>query len=147
MEQIKSSSEIREKIIAHAREARKSPSYPAELNSENIFSNYGDLRRLSGLDNILSHAHGVGVTTEKQMIDEEKHLWIDTQSHTSSASSDSHDSDCGLGYPTGFYTQFKVGICVQCYICSTVHCRMYNLSCRFYHKEISKKHDRECWVH
>lgn len=110
VEQIKSSSEIREKIIAHAREARKSPSYPAELNSENIFSNYGDLRRLSGLDNILSHAHGVGVgvTTEKQMIDEEKHLWIDTQSHTSSASSDSHDSDCGLGYPTGFYTQFKV---------------------------------------
>lgn len=108
VEQVKSSSEIREKIIAHAREARKSPSYPAELNSENIFSNYGDLRRLSGLDNILSHAHGVGVTTEKQMIDEEKHLWIDTQSHTSSASSDSHDSDCGLGYPTGFYTQFKV---------------------------------------
>ncbi|KAJ6649433.1 ABC transporter G family member 14 [Pseudolycoriella hygida] len=108
LEQIKSSSEVREKIIAHAREARKSPSYPAELNSENIFSNYGDLRRLSGLDNILSHAHAVGVTTEKQMIDEEKHLWIDTQSHTSSASSDSHDSDCGLGYPTGFYTQFKV---------------------------------------
>lgn len=108
VEQIKSSSEIREKIIAHAREARKSPSYPAELNSENIFSNYGDLRRLSGLDNILSHAHVVGVTTEKQMIDEEKHLWIDTQSHTSSASSDSHESDCGLGYPTGFYTQFKV---------------------------------------
>lgn len=145
MEQIKSSSEIREKIIAHAREARKSPSYPAELNSENIFSNYGDLRRLSGLDNILSHAHGVGVTTEKQMIDEEKHLWIDTQSHTSSASSDSHDSDCGLGYPTGFYTQFKVRVEVlkakKQFTSNALH------PFRFYHKEISKKHDPECCHH
>lgn len=143
MEQIKSSSEIREKIIAHAREARKSPSYPAELNSENIFSNYGDLRRLSGLDNILSHAHGVGVTTEKQMIDEEKHLWIDTQSHTSSASSDSHESDCGLGYPTGFYTQFKVRRECNLFKAIQFQCFLH----RFYHKEISKKHGPVCCRH
>lgn len=44
--------------------------------------------------------------------DEEKSLWMDSQSHSSTASSsaDSHAdaADCGLGYPTGFVTQFKV---------------------------------------
>lgn len=39
---------------------------------------------------------------------EAKHLWMDTQSHSSSASTDSQESDFWLGYPTSFYTQFKV---------------------------------------
>lgn len=115
MEQIKSTPEIREKIIAAARCARKSPSYPAELNTDAVYSKdqglmMEDFRHLSGLikhDNILTHAHGV--TVEKTTVsDEEKHLWMDTQSHSSSASSDSHEGDCGLGYPTSFITQFKV---------------------------------------
>ena len=116
MEQIKSSPEVREKIIAAAKCARKSPSYPAELNSDVVYSKdqglmMEDFRHLSGLikhDNILTHAHGV--TVEKAVSDEEKHLWMDTQSHSSSASSDSHEVDCGFGYPTGFITQFKVRV-------------------------------------
>lgn len=45
---------------------------------------------------------------EETQSEEGKQLWMETQSHSSSASSDSQDGDFWLGYPTGFYTQFKV---------------------------------------
>lgn len=53
MEQIKLSPEIREKIIAAARNARKSPSYPSELNQDIYSKEQGlvidDYRHLHGL--------------------------------------------------------------------------------------------------
>lgn len=112
MEQIKSSPETRERIIAAARAARKSPSYPAELNTDVVYKDpaimMDELRRLqlTGAkdDRILAN----GVMADETHSEEGKHLWGDTQSHSSSASSDSHDIDCWFGYPTGFYTQFKV---------------------------------------
>lgn len=114
VEQVKSSSEIRDKIVAAAREARKLPSYPAELISDLAYPKdqgliMEDFRHLTSLvkpEQLL--AHGVSVTVEKIKSDEEKHLWMDTQSHSSSASSDSQEIECCLGYPTSFYTQFKV---------------------------------------
>lgn len=114
MEQVKSSSETREKIVAAAREARKLPSYPAELISDPAYPKeqgliLEDFRHLSNLvkpEQLL--AHGVSVTVDKIKSDEEKHLWMDTQSHSSSASSDSQEIEFCLGYPTSFYTQFKV---------------------------------------
>lgn len=118
MEQIKSTPEIREKIIAAARTARKSASYPAELNNDIVYSKdqglmLEDYRLLSGLvkhDSCLQHSAGQVVVAERTLItDEDKHLWMDSQSHSSSASSsDSQEADCGLGYPTSFITQFKV---------------------------------------
>lgn len=114
VEQIKSTTEIREKIISAARAARKSASYPAELNNDIVYSKdqglmMEDYRLLSGLVKHNSLAHVVASETAA-IGDEEKHLWMDSQSHSSSASSDSHETDCGLGYPTGFITQFKVSI-------------------------------------
>lgn len=51
----------------------------------------------------------VSVTEEIQS-EEGKQLWMETQSHSSSASSDctQESEDYWLGYPTNFYTQFKV---------------------------------------
>lgn len=121
MEQIKSTPEIREKIIAAARAARKSASYPAELNSEIAYSKdqgliMEDYRLLSGLakhESCLQQDATAHVSAAERTIlsDEEKHLWMDSQSHSSSASSsDSADTDFGLGYPTSFITQFKVSM-------------------------------------
>lgn len=121
VEQIKSTPEIREKIIAAARAARKSASYPAELNSEIAYSKdqgliMEDYRLLSGLakhESCLQQDATAHVSAAERTIlsDEEKHLWMDSQSHSSSASSsDSADTDFGLGYPTSFITQFKVSI-------------------------------------
>lgn len=46
---------------------------------------------------------------DENQSEEGKQLWMETQSHSSSASSDSHqDGDFWLGYPTSFWTQFKV---------------------------------------
>lgn len=91
-------------------------------------------------------AHGVSVTVDKIKSDEEKHLWMDTQSHSSSASSDSQEIEFSLGYPTSFYTQFKVRHthifqfwyfgCKRDFLC---------FENRFYHKEISKKLDQGCY--
>lgn len=115
MEQIKSSSETREKIISAARAARKLSTYPAELLNDTGYPKeqgliMEDYRHCSLVksDNLL--AHGVSVTVEKIKSEEEKHLWMDTQSHSSSASSDSQDLEFCLGYPTSFYTQFKVSL-------------------------------------
>lgn len=112
MEQIKSSPETRERIIAAARAARKSPSYPTELSTDVVYKDpaimMDEIRRfqLTGTkdDRIVAN----GVTVDETHSEEGKHLWVDTQSHSSSASSDSQDSDFWFGYPTGFYTQFKV---------------------------------------
>lgn len=114
MEQIKSSPETRERIIAAARAARKSPSYPAELNTDVVYKDpaimMDEYRHFhSGLtatkdDRIVAN----GVTVDESHGEEGKHLWMDTQSHSSSASTDSQDCDFWLGYPTSFYTQFKV---------------------------------------
>lgn len=70
-----------------------------------------DYRLLSGLvKHDLQHSAGQVVVTERTLItDDDKNLWMDSQSHSSSASSsDSQEADCGLGYPTSFITQFKV---------------------------------------
>lgn len=116
MEQIKSSPETRERIIAAARAARKSPSYPAELNADVVYKDptimMDEYRHFhSGLtatkdDRIVAN----GVTVDESHSEEGKHLWMDTQSHSSSASTDSQDSDFWLGYPTSFCTQFKVNV-------------------------------------
>lgn len=111
VEQVKSSPEIREKILAAARADRKSSMYPAELNQDIYIKEQGllveDFRQLHGLikdDRIVAN----GVTMCETNVEESKQLWMDTQSHSSSASSDSHENDYWLGYPTSFYTQFKV---------------------------------------
>lgn len=57
---------------------------------------------------LFSYHSTVTVGDETQSEVEGKHLWMDTQSHSSSGSSDNQDSDFWLGYPTNFYTQFKV---------------------------------------
>lgn len=37
-----------------------------------------------------------------------KQIWIETQSHSSSASTDSQDHEFPCGYPTGFWMQFQI---------------------------------------
>jgi ABC-type multidrug transport system ATPase subunit len=114
LEQIKSSTEIRERIIGEAKAARKTSSYPSELNSNDVFTKeqnnlvIDDFRHYHGL---IKHqdSHVLANGDETQSETEGKHLWMDTQSHSSSASSDSsHEHDFSLGYPTSFLTQFKV---------------------------------------
>lgn len=143
VEQIKSTPEIREKIIAAARSARKSASYPAELNNDIVYSKdqglmLEDYRLLSGLvkhDNCLQLSAGQVVVAERTLItDEEKHLWMDSQSHSSSASSsDSQEADCGLGYPTSFITQFKVW---ALFLSSGVMCSKNSQNIGFITKEL-----------
>lgn len=111
MEQIKSTPEIREKIIAAARCARKSPSYPAELNSDIVYSKYQGLEDYRLITGLIKDNNSLGNVVDRttSITDEEKHVWMDSQSHSSSASSDSRETDSsGLGYPTSFITQFKV---------------------------------------
>lgn len=114
VEQIKSTPEIREKIIAAARCARKSPSYPAELNAGLSKEQGQILDEYRILSDYIKHDDSnncvINIDRTTVVADEEKSLWMDSQSHSSSASSDSQDGDCGLGYPTGFVTQFKVGV-------------------------------------
>lgn len=151
MEQIKLSPETRERILAAARAARKSPSYPAELNTDVVYKDpalmMDEYRHFHGLtatkdDRILAN----GVTVDESHGEEGKHLWMDTQSHSSSASTDSQDSDFWLGYPTSFYTQFKVcSSCTQFALKSLHHIFNFALFNRFYHSEISKKHVRVCY--
>ncbi|XP_055691964.1 uncharacterized protein LOC129794996 [Lutzomyia longipalpis] len=111
LEQIKSSPEVRDKIIQAARAARKSSSYPSELNQDHFTKDGVVMVDFRHLHNLLKDerivANGVAPIEETQS-EEGKQLWMETQSHSSSASSDSHDGDFWLGYPTSFYTQFKV---------------------------------------
>lgn len=130
LEQVKSSPEVRERIIAAARAAKKSPSYPSELNHENNnyskFVDYKNLHNLLKDDRVVANggesdwglnwilevislSFSLVSVAEETQSEEGKQLWMETQSHSSSASSDSHqDDDYWLGYPTSFYTQFKV---------------------------------------
>lgn len=50
------------------------------------------------------------VVVDESQAEAEARLWMDTQSHASSSSSDTQEGDCWLGYPTSFCTQFKVRI-------------------------------------
>jgi len=115
VEQIKSSTEVRERIIAAAKAARKSPSYPTELNQDFYSKEHNNgivIDAFRHLHSFIKDEHIVAncvtVSDETQSEQEVKHLWMETQSHSSSSSNDSQDCDFWLGYPTNFYTQFKV---------------------------------------
>ncbi|KAI4457224.1 abc transporter g family member 28 [Holotrichia oblita] len=103
LEQIKGSSDMRDKIIAAAKEERKNKDYPTELQlNDCIF-----------IQDKLEGAHGpyphLDQDTLNSVEPDVRKLWLDTHSHASSSvSSDTHDSDCYFSWPTSFWTQFKV---------------------------------------
>lgn len=65
------------------------------------------------------------MVVDESQAEAEARLWMDTQSHASSSSSDTQEGDCWLGYPTSFCTQFKVSIDNQ--LPHHIRCRIYGL--------------------
>ncbi|XP_063703530.1 uncharacterized protein LOC134833215 isoform X1 [Culicoides brevitarsis] len=111
LEQIKSSPENREKILAAARNTRVSM-IPNDLNEMKFYSKehnsivVDEFNKLHNLINKNDHKIMTGDDTGFEI--DGKHLWVETHSHSSSTSSDSQDNEFPFGYPTGFVTQFKV---------------------------------------
>ncbi|XP_030758558.1 ABC transporter G family member 14 isoform X2 [Sitophilus oryzae] len=108
LEQIKGHSEIRQKVIKAAEDARKNKDYPIELRCHDVpyITEKYDHK-------ILPPTHGPYPSLEQdalnQMEPDVRRLWLDTHSHASSSvSSDTSDGDCYFSWPTSFWTQFKV---------------------------------------
>ncbi|XP_030758559.1 ABC transporter G family member 14 isoform X3 [Sitophilus oryzae] len=128
LEQIKGHSEIRQKVIKAAEDARKNKDYPIELRCHDVpyitekydhkilpptHGPYPSLERKSFLNSYIFILILIDVLfTEdalNQMEPDVRRLWLDTHSHASSSvSSDTSDGDCYFSWPTSFWTQFKV---------------------------------------
>ncbi|XP_044737771.1 ABC transporter G family member 9 isoform X2 [Chrysoperla carnea] len=118
LEQVKGSHEMREKIIAAARDARLQPGYPQELLPEHlqhitekiVTNHHGPHYHVTHVPLQHNHTHSNNDTINDCNGESEARLWLDTQSHASSSiSSDSPETpDCYFSWPTSFWTQFKV---------------------------------------
>ncbi|GLH02663.1 Multidrug resistance protein homolog 65, partial [Gryllus bimaculatus] len=102
LEQVKGSEEMKEKIIAASKDARRLPDYPQELlpeyysNSVNVCDKY----TMPKYDD--SH-----LPANVTVGNDEGKLCLDNQSYASSSVSSS-DDDMSWHWPTSFWTQFKV---------------------------------------
>ncbi|KAJ8973758.1 hypothetical protein NQ317_006648, partial [Molorchus minor] len=111
LEQIKGPSELRQRIVTAAKEARKCKDYPSELQNQDchyITDKYNDHS-----NKILPPTHGPYPSLEQDTLNsvepDVRRLWLDTHSHASSSvSSETNESDCYFSWPTSFWTQFKV---------------------------------------
>ncbi|XP_060521577.1 uncharacterized protein LOC132699102 isoform X2 [Cylas formicarius] len=104
LEQVKASSEIRQKLIAAAEQTRKDKDYPIELRCHEMHYitdkfDHKILQATQGPYPNLEH---------EQMEPDVRRLWLDTHSHASSSASSDTSEDCYFNWPTSFWTQFKV---------------------------------------
>ncbi|XP_045476401.1 ABC transporter G family member 14 isoform X2 [Harmonia axyridis] len=109
LEQVKGSSETIQRITSAARELRNNSDYPSELRCHNC--SYVN-EKLNNHNNTLIPT-GTYPALEQETINsmepDVRRLWLDTHSHaSSSASSETSDSDCYFAWPTSFWTQLKV---------------------------------------
>ncbi|XP_019870141.1 uncharacterized protein LOC109598676 isoform X2 [Aethina tumida] len=110
LEQVKGSSDLRQRIITAAREMRKNKDYPIELSGHDcpyITEKYNDH------NNKILPTHAAYRSLDQDALNtmeqDVRRLWLDTHSHASSSvSSETSDSDCYFSWPTSFWTQFKV---------------------------------------
>ncbi|KAJ8923411.1 hypothetical protein NQ315_001969, partial [Exocentrus adspersus] len=110
LEQVKGPSELRQRIILAAKEARKNKDYPIELSQD---SQYITDKYNEHSNKIVPASHGPYPSLEQDTLNsmepDVRRLWLDTHSHASSSvSSETSDSDCYFSWPTSFWTQFKV---------------------------------------
>ncbi|XP_065171136.1 uncharacterized protein E23 isoform X1 [Atheta coriaria] len=118
LEQVKGSSEVRQKIIAAARDAREAKDYPVELHDciylqEKFMDTSGRVmdpthHPFPHLDPGMTNSNLPSEDMLNSMEPDVRRLWLDTHSHASSSSSETSDSDCYFSWPTSFWTQFKV---------------------------------------
>nr|BBC77942.1 ABC transporter [Thermobia domestica] len=102
LEQVKGSEEIKEKILAASKDARKLPDYPEELISDCVSATVNLCDKY--IHNFDDRCH----TNAKDEDDSGRSSWSDdTQSHASSTVSGTED-DGSWQWPTCFWTQFKV---------------------------------------
>ncbi|XP_017772042.1 PREDICTED: ABC transporter G family member 14 isoform X2 [Nicrophorus vespilloides] len=102
LEQVKRSEEVQQKIIAAAAAARVSKEYPAELQEFMYIPEKLDVT-------YSPHIEKVTNPEDLSSLDPDvRRLWIDTNSHASSSSSETSDTECYFAWPTSFWTQFKV---------------------------------------
>ncbi|KAL3274030.1 hypothetical protein HHI36_015448 [Cryptolaemus montrouzieri] len=109
LEQVKSSAEVRQKIIHAAREQRKSSDYPPELRCHNCA--YMSDKFNDHSNKLLPNGTFPAIEQEalNSMEPDVRRLWLDTHSHaSSSASSETSESDCHFSWPTSFWTQLTV---------------------------------------
>ncbi|XP_044759890.1 ABC transporter G family member 14 isoform X1 [Coccinella septempunctata] len=109
LEQVKGSSETRQRITTAARELRNSNDYPPELRCHNC--SYINDKLNDHSNKLISNGPypALEQDTINSMEPDVRRLWLDTHSHaSSSASSDTSESDCYFAWPTSFWTQLKV---------------------------------------
>lgn len=101
LEQVKGSEEMKEKIIAASKDARRLPDYPQELLPE-YYSN-----SINICDKYVPKYDDSHLPANVAVGNDEGKLWLDNQSHASSSVSGA-DDDVNWQWPTSFWTQFKV---------------------------------------
>jgi hypothetical protein len=112
VEQVKGSTELRQKIVAAAKEARKSKDYLVNQDDVYVHYPYTTCDRKWPIIRPTTTPHTNSKPTqflEETLNSVEVRLMFDTHSQTSSSgSSETSESDCYFSWPTSFWTQFKV---------------------------------------
>ncbi|XP_074032191.1 ABC transporter G family member E23 isoform X2 [Leptinotarsa decemlineata] len=108
LEQIKGTSDTRKRLLAAAKELRKSKDYPIELQHDCYVN-----EKYDNSNKMLLPSHGPYSSLEQDTLNamepDVRRLWLDTHSHASSSvSSETSDADCYFTWPTSYWTQFTV---------------------------------------